>query len=356
MEIRKLNTLRGVAALIIVISHYSNHSNLWHKTLGFGAGQLGVMLFFLLSGFLMSYLYLGKAFNSREVYYYVLARFARVAPLFLLVVLCSYLLQKLQITGILYNIPDKESLFSHITLLSGTSVLWTIPAEVQFYLIFIFLWWFWWKQRTQLYILITFLMVILVFSGFPRFEGSLSGIPYDIALIPSLPYFIMGLVFGQLYNKWKVPDDLSNRLFIVSLFLILLLYPKMFHAITGYYHGMWRDSRTLFAVSLFFFMIIFLTPDDDPLIANRIGDFLGKISYSLYLLHFPVLYQIKHLAIKSPELFLPVFLCLSILISYISYLVIENPSRLLIKTIASRNRMQADNNKRRSFFLGLFHQ
>ena len=340
MEIRKLNTLRGIAALIVVVGHYSNHSNLFHGALGKGAGRLGVMLFFLLSGFLMSYLYMGKECNRSEINKYAVARVARVVPLFLFVVLCSYFLQASGITGILYDIPNKESLFSHIALLSGTSVLWTIPVEIHFYLIFIFLWWIWRRQPAHLYILISLIMVILVFFAFPRFKGSISGIPYIIALTPSLPYFFVGVVFGRLYAKWKTPAYLSNRVYILSLLLIPLLYPTIFHSITGHYHGMWRDTGVLFTVSLVFFMFVFLTPDDDTIIANRIGDFLGKISYSLYLLHLPILWQIKPLVIKFPELFLPVYLCLSIIISYISYLVIEYPCRSFIKNISFNGYMR----------------
>jgi peptidoglycan/LPS O-acetylase OafA/YrhL len=70
MEIRKLNSLRGLAALIVLVSHYSNESGLLGRALGIGAGQFGVMIFFPLSSFLISYLYLdrqsgaGAIFNS----------------------------------------------------------------------------------------------------------------------------------------------------------------------------------------------------------------------------------------------------------------------------------------------------
>ena len=43
--------------MIVVLSHYSNESGIWGGYLGQGAGQLGVMLFFLLSYFLMAHLY-----------------------------------------------------------------------------------------------------------------------------------------------------------------------------------------------------------------------------------------------------------------------------------------------------------
>ena len=61
MQIRRLNTLRAIAALIVLVGHYSNRAQLWDAVLGTRAPQLGVMLFFLLSAFLMSALYIGRA-------------------------------------------------------------------------------------------------------------------------------------------------------------------------------------------------------------------------------------------------------------------------------------------------------
>jgi peptidoglycan/LPS O-acetylase OafA/YrhL len=334
MEIRKLNTLRGVAALIVVISHYSNETHILNGALGYGAGHFGVMIFFILSGFLMSYLYMGKKFNGNEVSKYAIARIARIVPLFLIVVLSSYLLQKIGFTGILYNISDKEALLSHLLLLSGTSVLWTIPAEMQFYILFVFLWWFWSVRKAQLFILISFILISLIFLDFLRVQGSVFDLAYDTALIMALPYLLIGIIFGQLYANWKVPDYLTSRIYLFSLLLIPLLYPKIFYYLFGYKHEFWKDVGIFFIVSFVFFSIIFLVPDDEKLISNRIGDFLGKISYSLYLLHIPVLWQLKTYAVSHPELFLPVFIILSIFISYLSYSVIENPLRLYIRSIA----------------------
>ena len=42
-----------------------------------------------------------------------------------------------------------------------------------------------------------------------------------------------------------------------------------------------------------FSILVFLVPDGNPILENRVGDHLGKVSYSLYLLHFPILLLFK---------------------------------------------------------------
>ena len=136
MEIKKLNTLRGLAALIVFVTHFSDITNWLGGVLGGGSGAYGVMLFFLLSGFLMSYLYLDRGFNKVNVKGYLLARAGRVLPLYLVVVLSSYYLTQAG-SDFLYNIPDFNALLGHLLFLHGESVLWSIPPEIQFYFIFL---------------------------------------------------------------------------------------------------------------------------------------------------------------------------------------------------------------------------
>ena len=83
---RELDGLRGLAAFIVLVSHVSNRTGLWGNLLGHGGGRIGVMIFFCLSGYLMGTLYLSSPFRPVEVWRYALHRFARVAPLYYLVV------------------------------------------------------------------------------------------------------------------------------------------------------------------------------------------------------------------------------------------------------------------------------
>lgn len=342
MEIRKLNTLRGIAAMIVVVSHCSN-TGLLPKALGAGAGQLGVMLFFILSGFLMSYLYLDKESSPVNLRYFVIARVGRVIPLFLIVVLSSYTFMKLGINDLLYDIRDTTSLISHLTFLSGDSVLWTIAPEIQFYALFIFLWWLLARRRNCLYLFISGVIILVVLLDFPNPSWEILGLDVDTKLIRSLPYFLVGVIFGRLYRNGKPPVRLMSGAFISVLLVIPLLYPEIFRSLTGRGHRMWGDVGILLVVSLVFFSVVFLVPDENKILANPIGDFVGKISYSLYLLHLPVLRLVMKLmpANLHSMTYILVFLITAGIVAGVSYYVVENPARNAIKAICISSRLSA---------------
>ena len=329
-EIRKLNSLSVLAELIVVLSHYSNELGLFNVMLGEGAGQFGVMLFFLLSGFLMSYLYMDRQFEAKACVAFITARVARVIPLYFVVVLGSFILYQLFANIILYDIPDLYSLLSHLFMFSGVSVLWTIPPEIQFYALFIPLWWLYSKRPELLFFLVGLVIFILFFADLPRPTGKKFGFYIDVSILRSLPYFLFGMMLGLLYSRWT-PKRKSHYMVLVLVF-IPLLYPKIFLFITGYEHRIWQDLSILLCMGWVFFVLVFFVPDDNWILANKVGDFLGKISYSLYLLHMPVLLALKP-QLTNITYFFVVFILLSISIAYLSFKLIENPSRKLVREI-----------------------
>ena len=121
--------LRGLAACLVMLSHMALYNMLpSFPILGFGV--IGVMLFFVLSGFLMGSLYLSKPANFSSVSGFVNKRFARVYPLYFVV---------LVLFGTAYGLSGFE-IFTHLVFLDGQYVFWTVLVEVKFYGLFIILW------------------------------------------------------------------------------------------------------------------------------------------------------------------------------------------------------------------------
>lgn len=339
MEIRRLNTLRGIAALIVVVSHYSHGGQIFSGFLGAGAGQLGVMLFFVLSGFLMAHLYLGETPTRRNLLNFAVARVARVVPLFVVVVLASYLARRFggEIeSSIAYRIDSVEMLVSHVLFLHGVDLLWTIPPEIQFYLLFGVAWALKPRFGPMLYVVAAITYLVVFFLGFHLKSGTINGIVITPFIVMAIPYFMVGVIFGQLFSSWKSPERITSNWFTASFLIIFLLYPKVFSFITGNEHGMWSDVGVLVAVSGVFFAVVFLIPQGNSLIENRLGDFLGKISYSLYLLHMPVMYLLfVHLGVPRGIPGLVMFIAVATAAAYLSYATIEAPSRRFIRALAA---------------------
>ncbi len=100
-NIKALTGLRGFAALLVFVTHASHQRSFLPRSVHI-YGQVGVMLFFVLSGFLLGYLYLERSPSRKQLIRYSAARIGRVVPLYLAVVLLSYALVMSVFLSILY--------------------------------------------------------------------------------------------------------------------------------------------------------------------------------------------------------------------------------------------------------------
>ncbi len=306
--------------------------------MGGGAGAYGVMLFFLLSGFLMSYLYLHKDFNQTTVMHYFLARVGRVLPLYLLVVFSSYLLSSSG-NDSLYNIPDTNTLLGHLFFIYGESVLWSIPPEIQFYFIFTIFWALAKNRAGYIYLSIVAVMILLFLTNFPRIYGDINGIPFnEFSVLRTLPFFFVGAILGMQYRSLNIPAYLQKHGFLLTLFLIPLMYPEFSPVATADKSRMWLSYEVLLVMSTVFFCTVFLVPDHNVLLANRFGDFIGKISYSLYLLHLPIITKVNQWQLPV-EIKLLLSFGLSVIAAYLSYRFFEKPIALAIRKMAPSKRV-----------------
>jgi peptidoglycan/LPS O-acetylase OafA/YrhL len=284
-NIKALNALRGLAALLVVFSHLPTFTD-YH--LGpEGNGPLGVMLFFTLSGFLMGLLYLGQPATTQNVAAYVVARFSRIAPPYLIVVILSIVVY----TQVDHNFPyaiGAHNALRHLMFSGNVSVFWSIPPEVQFYAFFIALWWA--VQRATSGRGAGALIVVLALSAVAicareNVPGTFVG--------SKLHYFLMGSLLGWLHPRMRSVALSRTTLTLLQAALLVGLVLFMSGVIGLRPKAYWVDVSPVLICGLAIFAFSHDRTAIEGVMAARPFQWLGDWSFSVYLLHVPVMYALS---------------------------------------------------------------
>jgi peptidoglycan/LPS O-acetylase OafA/YrhL len=292
--------------------------------LGWGGGQLGVMLFFALSGFLMGRLYLAEPVSFSAIAEFARRRVARVMPLYLAAVLVSFLLYSaLGDYWPLYPVSS-GNIWQHLFFWKGTHELWTIPVEVQFYLVFPLLWLSFRRVGAFIFpFLGAFVALVAVFQ-----------FPETPVLLKYSPFFIAGIVVARL------PDQSPRRgvsaVFLLALALYFLTYPQILKALgVALANGdPWRSPAHMIVVPLLLWATLH-APLAHKLLGSTTARYLGLISYSTYLLHYPILRVCMAIpSIGDSPLLLPVFVGALLSVCSLIYYLLEKPARDSINALS----------------------
>lgn len=270
-----LTGLRGFAILLVVFSHAGMHGMI--KNLP-GMGQLGLMLFFALSGYLITQRYFATD-SLRGWLIYARNRVLRIFPAYLFVLFACWFLSSR------YNVPvvfpiDEVELLKHIFLLGEYSPLKTIPIEMKFYALFPVIALVVRELSTRATIRALLLFCAWLASTLIPFR-----LETVIDLMPHLSMFLSGMWFGYMAQQ-SHPRTNTGPLAAVCLLCIVIAIPNLFAAIFGFAHGLWHDS-------LAFSLLMGLTVFASAHAQGRVGQLLshpflvhiGKISFSLFLIH-----------------------------------------------------------------------
>ena len=281
-----LDGIRGLAATLVLIRHCTGHG-LFVPHSADDLGDVGVAVFFTLSGFLMSHLYGDAEFNFQSVKGYMVSRAARIAPLYLAVVVVSYFVTTVIGPTFIYHL-DNSNILRHLFFMGNVDVFWTIPPECQFYAFFILIWWGFNSLLKGRFgpILIVFAMSLGMLLIGPFVAGT---------LLPSkCSFFLAGTLAG--YGRKFLPKFTLSKGVMTAvelpIVMVVIFYPRiiafLIHQIgTSYLFGMDVYNSPICAPIVAVAILVFSNGAGfvSSLLSVRMIRLLGQWSFSLYLLH-----------------------------------------------------------------------
>ena len=314
-EFPEIDFLRFVAITSVVIFHFTARR---YEILPYGylvkgppwnLGWVGVNLFFIISGYVVSHT-LSKSYNARD---FILKRVTRIYPALWLILPIVFLGQYFIPHSIFKDRSSLVNLLGSMTLIPPsvlnlqniinfdwlTLVLWTLKIEMIFYILCYILFSFFSYKNIIFYsVLICTLTSILLIvtlnfnlNYVNPIEVVLKGLGFDY-----LPWFVLGMLF---YEQKVLKKSKHLMICLFSVFALTISVSK-----SNFSSYQIAES----AVIVLFILIVF-RKTNSKLIKLKIFQVLGFSSYEMYLIHqglgVPILvFFIKKFELTSSESFL----------------------------------------------------
>ena len=321
-----LDSLRGIAALIVVLTHYfaafypyaifGIQGNYYQKSIWedivffppFGllvAGHLAVCLFFILSGYLLSYGFLGEIRRTDKIVSAVLKRPIRLGGLVLFTIIAGYCLwySKAFFNTVVADLSGSKPWFSNcwkgeldfihlikdiVTSMFSHASIYNPPL---------------WTMKIELY---GSFFVFLFVGLFGRFKYRLLILLFLSAIFHRSLYlgFILGVIVADIVKNHDIFFKLeSNRyvsMFLFVFFLYLSSYP--YYANSDFIKqtilyalpiDKWLGHGYPMIAALTIFILVKISSRIKKYLTHPILIFVGRVSYGLYAIHFLVLGSIS---------------------------------------------------------------
>lgn len=355
-----LDSFRGVAALGILLYHCWLLSG--EPSLGGGplrdtlsAGFLAVTLFFVLSGFVLFVPVARRGGVFGPVRPYARRRVARVAPAYYAVLVVCLLAWPLLTTADMSGRVTGESVLAHVVfaqqearLLPGYEgalgfavdpVVWTLSLEALFYLVLpLVAGWFWrWPWQAVA-------LTVGVGVAGRLLLGDVAGEPNQSVVLSSFPLhltdFAAGMGAALLFVRWRPPNARLCGVGGVACALIALVaLAAAGGADAGDVRDGVRSNAALMALLPFAFAGAVLGLALAPAALRRPfeaapGRWLGRVSYGVFLAHYPLLLlarttlDFSHDGSREAFVALTAFaLPASLVVGWLSWVAVEQPAR-----------------------------
>jgi peptidoglycan/LPS O-acetylase OafA/YrhL len=364
-----LNGLRFIAAMMVLFPHIEQFKSICHIQNNLGScrmklGTIGVILFFVLSGFLITYLLLSEENIQKRIsikaFYF--RRILRIWPLYFLIILLSlWILPNINIfilpgygkdivykdlflKTILYVVFFPNLVLSLLGFVPYASQTWSIGTEEQYYLVWPIILKYFKKYRIALmvFIIISYLLIAKIltthYSDFIPYKHIIKAFwsTFNIDCMAIGGFFAI-----LLFQKSKSLKIFMNTYLVYGVIVLtcILMLKGIFIPYFPYE----------FYAFLFGIIILNFAANSKIRISleNSVFNYLGKISYGLYMYHPICIVLSLKLAIyfqfTSNWLLYPLSAFLTILTASISYKYFES-NFLRLKNRFS-NIVSGDNSK-----------
>lgn len=308
LRLASLEGWRGVMAILAVLYHAPVLDHL--RPLGFFRNTfVGLEFFFVLSGFVICRAYAERVGTREELACFVIRRFGRLWPLhaFVLGVLVLMELAKLAIVAGL-DVPAHQppftgersiaSLLSNLLLVQSLGLhdrltwnlpSWTISVEFCTYLVFAAVVSVAPRAQRRIAYAVAGGGAIAVLAW--TWSAAGLDVTYDYGIFRCLSGFFVGCLIASVHGAWQ--RTLRNRVLAGALEVGVILLFIVFVTLVG------RHPSSLGSSLVFGAVVLVYSLDRGPvsaLLAMRPFQVLGALSYSIYMLHWPIMNGVLQVA------------------------------------------------------------
>lgn len=333
-----LDGFRAVAILMVVAFHYfhvfvKKYSDAELSSFSFSFGGVGVDLFFMISGFVIF-----MTVTRKDLKGFFISRVTRLYPVYIFSV-CLTAIVILSFGG-WYSELNLINFIKNLTMfqyyLGGTNidgVYWSLRVEVAFYFALAIIY-YGFKREIFWPVLLVISFGSFLFNLCSQYIDSL---PYFLELVHKvtishfMPYFIIGMcIYALGFLKDKVLNINSKEYQLVVVSLIFALLDLFMNKTMTQFLVVFTAGLALFAMCKGRLSLA------RKILENKVFLFIGKISYSLYLVHQVIGYiLIRTLIDFGIELYLSIGIVF-ILVILLSFFMQKYIESLFSKALAHR--------------------
>lgn len=339
-RIEELDALRGLAALSVVLFHYTLETEQTGSY--FKVGCMGVDLFFIISGFVI-FMTIQKSKNWKAFF---VSRFSRLYPaywmcvsittlaIFFSIQIDSHVLEifVLKENFLLVYLANLTMFQHYFKIPNVDGSYWTLIVELVFYIFMLII-----LALKKLDKLETYGIIFLFFVSLYYFDPVAEHLLFRklIAAIPLIGYFPLFFAGILLYKmKFEKRTALRMEIFILTFIIQCIIFQHCYR--NRFYIALTEYILTLSVIYVIFLLFLY---GKLGFIVYPITMWLGKISYTLYLLHqvigtsfiIPVMMKVFHWK------FLPSMIITIAFVCFLAHLVnrfIEQPAMLYLRARA----------------------